>query len=134
MKMEILVKRIFKGSYTIGHMYIDDAYFCDTLEDKVRIVNNDCSMKVYGETAIPEGYYKVEMMWWNKHQNWYPHIMNVPCFEGILIHSGTVIEDTQGCILVGRNKEKGKVVGGMLCMDRLREILKDQKDINIKIE
>lgn len=129
----ITVKRIYKSPiYTIGHMYIDDNYLCDTLEDACRIINNDCSLKVYGETAIPEGQYEVELIWWEKHKNYYPHIKKVPCFSGILIHSGSTILDSEGCILVGFNKEKGKLQGGMLIMNQLRDYLKD-KNTQIKI-
>ena len=66
--MEILVKRIAKKSkYTIGKMYIDGQYICDTLEDTDRGLNQNMSLeeiknkKVYGETAVPTGTYKVDM-------------------------------------------------------------------------
>ena len=40
--MEIEVRRRYLGSdYTIGSMYINGEYFCDTLEDKVRDLNKD---------------------------------------------------------------------------------------------
>lgn len=36
-KVNILVKRIAKRpTYTIGKLYIDGKYFCDTIEDKDR--------------------------------------------------------------------------------------------------
>lgn len=35
--MKLTVKRNYKGeAYTIGALYIDGTYFCDTLEDRVR--------------------------------------------------------------------------------------------------
>ena len=54
--IQLRLERVIKtDTYTIGNLYIDDDFFCNTLEDTCRIVNNDCSLKIYGETAIPEG-------------------------------------------------------------------------------
>lgn len=134
--MKIKIKRIYRGeSYTIGRLYLDYEdgmgfeYFCDTLEDKCRIINGDCSAKIYGQTAIPEGTYEMEMIYWKKHKNWYPHIIDVKCFIGILIHSGADELDTEGCILVGFNKIKGHLIDGIETMRKLRIILKDTYDI-----
>ena len=53
--MELILKRIaLKETYTIGHLYVDGKYFCDTCEDKVRDLSKE--QKVYGETAIPYGF------------------------------------------------------------------------------
>jgi len=137
--MKLTVLRIFKGpEYTIGKLYIDGGtyhgeYFCDTLEDAVRIVNNDCSMKIYGKTAIPEGTYKIDFVWWAKHAAHYPHLIDVPCFTGILIHSGNRITDTEGCILVGENKVKGQVINSKTTYNRLMNIIGDQHDLSIQI-
>ena len=126
--MKILVKRIYRGSdYTIGHVYIDGKYFCDSLEDTCRITNGDCSKKIYGRTAIPEGIYDVEVIWWDKHNNYYPHIINVPCFEGILIHGGVDAEDTEGCILLGENKVKGQLLNCSVYVRKITELIKNNK-------
>jgi hypothetical protein len=131
--MKWTVLRRFKGpDYTIGSFYIDGNYFCDTLEDVCRIRGGDCSLKIYGQTAIPEGRYLVEWMWWDKHNNWYPHLLNVPCFTGILIHSGVTAKDTEGCILLGENKIKGQVINGLVYMGQLRAY-KDLKNIIIEV-
>ena len=132
--MKLTLQRRFKGNdYTIGSLFIDGTYFCDTLEDKVRIVNNDCSMKIYGQTAIPEGTYKIDFVWWAKHAANYPHLINVPCFEGILIHSGSRALDTEGCILVGENKVKGGLINSKVTFNKLMKIIKPANDLTIEI-
>ena len=98
--MELLLKRIYKGNkYTIGKLYIDGKWFCDTIEDVVRNLpkdcpytskgrNCECKEKVYGETAIPVGTYKVVLSYSNKFKRILPEILNVPHFLGIRIHRG----------------------------------------------
>lgn len=105
--MKITVKRTFKGAeYTIGKLYIDDAYFCDTLEDTVR----PAGTKIAGKTAIPAGTYKVKKTMSPRFQKILPEILNVPNFTGVRIHSGNTAADTDGCLLLGLNKAKGQVL------------------------
>lgn len=96
---------------TFGKMYIDGKEICDTLEDTDRHLEDRLpdietlrKDKVYSKTAIPRGRYIVENYWWSKHRNWYPWILDVPGFTGILIHGGSTEEHTSGCILVGTRK------------------------------
>lgn len=135
--MKLLLKRIFKGEYTIGHLYIDGEYFCDTLEDKTRIKNLDCSMKIYGKTAIPETLpnepYKIEFVWWEKHNKVYPKLIHVPCFESILIHAGSNSDHTEGCILVGINSEKGKLTRSGYTFLELMKRIRNEKNLTIEI-
>lgn len=93
-----------KRGYTVGRLYADGRYVCDTLEDEVREV------KVAGRTAIPAGRYRVVVNVSPKFGRELPRLLDVPGFEGILIHRGNTPEDTAGCILVGENRVKGKVV------------------------
>lgn len=103
--MNIQLKRRYLGEvYTIGSLSIDGQYFCDTLEDVVRQV------KVYGETAIPYGRYNIILNVSPHFGRILPRLIDVPQFDGVLIHRGNTAEDTAGCILVGENKVKGKVV------------------------
>jgi hypothetical protein len=132
--MNLHVKRIYKGAtYTIGRLYIDNNYVCDTLEDEVRE-----GPKVYSETAIPPGIYKVE---WNFsiHFNRYlPQIMNVSGFEGIRIHSGNDSNDTSGCILVGCNTIKGHLTNSRIKSDFINTVIRtawnNKEKITIIIE
>ena len=118
--MEIVINRKYKKpDYTIGQVYIDGAYFCDSLEDTDRGLQQDMPIeeiykrKVYGETAIPTGRYKVMLDWSPKFRATVPHIMNVPGFRGVRIHSGNSATDTLGCILLGKNSVRGKVVNSV---------------------
>lgn len=143
--MELKLKRIaLKETYTIGKLYINGVYQCDTLEDKVRDYNKDGDLndlneqKVYGETAIPYGKYEVTLKvqspkysklatysWCN---GYLPRLLNVPHFDGILIHSGNVAEHSHGCLLVGENKVKGKVINSMVTLKRIYPQLKQASD------
>lgn len=122
-----------KDKYTISNLYLvkngKDIWLCNTLEPKVRDYNKDGDLndlneaKVYGETAIPYGEYKIDMNTvspkysnfnkypaYRKYNGKLPRLINVPHFEGVLIHIGNTKRDTEGCILVGRNLSKGMVL------------------------
>lgn len=105
-----LSREVFTDKSTIGQMFIDGKYFCDTLEDKNRDENkngifDNGEVKIYGETAIPYGNYDVTVSYSNAFKRELPLLLNVPHFEGIRIHRGNKPEDTKGCILVGEYKE-----------------------------
>jgi len=97
--MELLVKReTFTEDSTIGKLYINGAFHCYTLEDKVRDV------KIKSITAIPKGKYEVILNFSNRFQRIMPLLLNVPNYEGVRIHEGNFSKDTDGCILVGSTK------------------------------
>lgn len=138
--MNLKVKRIYKGEYyTIGKLYINEQYFCDTIEDKDRQLDNNMpeplieSMKVYGQTAIPTGTYLIDMntispkfkdrSWAKPYGGKLPRLIGVKGFEGILIHVGNTQHDSLGCILIGYNKIKGKVINSTACFQKLMPIL-----------
>lgn len=143
--MRFYIKRIFKGSsYTIGKLYIDGEFFCDTIEDVVRnlpaVCPNTphgrdcmCKEKVYARTAIPAGTYKVTMEYSPRFKRRLPYLHDVPHFLGILIHSGNTDADSAGCIIVGRNTVKGKVLESRATLDKLISRIEDEKDITIEI-
>ena len=135
--MEIVVVRFHKKEkYTIGKMYINGTYFCDTLEDTDRGLTQEMNLdiidktKVYGKTAIPTGRYRVELTKSKKFGRVLPLLYNVKGFEGIRIHRGNTDEDTLGCILVGQNKAVGKVINSAMAeqnlMGRLKEVEKNE--------
>lgn len=143
--MELLLKRIYKGDkYTIGKLYIDGEWFCDTIEDVVRNLPKDCPYtpkginckckeKIYGETAIPAGTYKVVLSYSNKFKRILPELLNVPHFLGIRIHKGNTEQDSAGCIILGENKVKGKVINSTPYETKLVKLLENQKNITITI-
>ena len=122
-----LVRKYFCEEYTIGKLYVDGKYFCDTIEDKVRDLDNEG--KVYGKTAIPYGTYRIAMdvvsPRFASHKQYrhiggkIPRLLDVPHFDGILIHIGNTAEDSSGCILVGQNLAKGKVLNSTITFNNL---------------
>lgn len=139
--MNIILNRIAKkAKYTIGKLYINDKYFCDTLEDTDRCLTQSMteqqivSKKVYGETAIPTGTYRIIISYSNKFKKQMPLLLNVPGFAGIRIHSGNTEKDSLGCILVGKNKAVGKVLESRDTYSKLFSILQEaNKKETIKI-
>ena len=139
--MNIILNRIAKkAKYTIGKLYINDQYFCDTLEDTDRGLTQSMteqqivSKKVYGETAIPTGTYRIIISYSNKFKKQMPLLLNVPGFAGIRIHSGNTEKDSLGCILVGKNKSVGKVLESRDTYSKLFSILQEaNKKETIKI-
>lgn len=131
--MNLKLKRIYKGpKYTIGHLYIDDKYYCDTLEDVVRDLSIE--KKVPGETAIPAGTYGVIVNMSPKFGRELPRLLNVPNFDGILIHRGNTPKDTAGCILIGENKKKGMVLNSTPYEVELTKKIKGSNETTITIE
>lgn len=127
--MLLTLKRTYKGpEYTIGKLYINKEYFCDTLEDTIR------KEKIYAETAIPFGKYEVTITYSPRFKKNLPLLLNVPNFEGVRIHSGNTKDDTEGCILVGFNKAKGKVLDSRVTFTRLMNKLKPIFEMKEKIE
>lgn len=143
--MELRLKRIArKPSYTIGHLYANGEYVCDTLEDTDRGLKQSMPLseikakKVYGETAIPTGKYFVTLkvqspkfkdrQWAKFCDGYLPRLLNVPGYEGVLIHVGATAKDTLGCVICGENKAVGKVLNSATSFKRLYALLKTASD------
>ena len=117
--MKLFLQRIAQTpEYTIGRLEIDGKFFCNTLEDTVR------DEKIAGKTAIPEGTYEVIVNRSARFKRDLPLLLDVPNFEGIRIHRGNTAKDTSGCILVGENKVKGKVINSTKYETLLTTILR----------
>lgn len=137
-----LERKYLKENYTIGNLYINDTFFCNTLEDKNRDINKNGKFdngeyKVYGKTCIPYGTYSIIVSYSPKFKRELPRLINVPNFEGILIHRGNTAEDSAGCILVGENKVKGRVINStkyeLELVKLMKVAVKANEDITIKI-
>lgn len=134
--MELVLTRNWKkADYTIGRLFVNGSFFCNTLEDKVRDLNRE--KKVYGQTAIPAGRYEITMNVISpkyskkKTYDWcearMPRLLNVPYFEGVLIHAGNTAKDSEGCILVGENKVKGGLINSQKTFKALWNILEEAR-------
>lgn len=129
--MKLLLERKWpKSTYTIGRLYVDGELFCNTLEDRVADINKNGvfdgdEKKIYSETAIPYGTYKVVYEWSPRFGRNLPRLLNVPSFSGILIHSGNTAKDSSGCILVGLNKQVGRLEQSRYYSDLLNRKIKN---------
>lgn len=130
--MRILLQRhALKAGYTIGRMEINGRYFCDTLEDTDRGLRESmtedeiAALKVKGATAIPTGTYRIDMQTRSpRFGRVLPRLLRVKGYAGVLIHSGNTAADTEGCILVGENRERGKVLNSRATLEHLLVFLR----------
>ena len=128
---ELRLHRIAKRKdYTIGRLYADGKYFCDTLEPTWRDVGRGRpGRKVKGKTAIPDGHYPVVITLSPKFGKWLPLLLNVPFFEGIRIHAGNLPTDTEGCILVGEyNEESRQLECSTLYVRLVKQLIVEAKE------
>ena len=138
-QLKLSIKRIAaKIDYTIGRLYVNGKLFCDTLENTDRGLDQKMTLeelqkrKVYGKTAIPTGTYRVTM---NRKSpkfskidyykdfcgGYMPRLLQVPGFEGVLIHRGNREDATEGCLLVGDNTSKGGLSNSKVRWEDLME-------------
>lgn len=144
--MKLLIDRKWpKSTYTIGRLYIDGIFYCNTLEDADRGLKQSDSLdyiksrKVAGETAIPKGVYGVAMnvtspkyagvtWYWQFCRGKMPRLLNVPGFDGILIHPGSDALSTKGCVLVGKNTKVGKLTESKATFQQIYKLMKAAAD------
>ena len=133
--MRLTLMRIAnRPTYCIGKLYIDGNYYCDVIEDTDRGLDDKMSeqeilaKKVKGETAIPSGTYSVQITYSPKYKKNMPLLLNVKGYSGIRIHSGNSSKDTEGCLIVGKNKEVGKVLESRKTYNALFKILSSTKE------
>lgn len=139
-----LVRTDRQPKYTIGSLFINGEFFCYTLEDIDRYLTSDMSLediqnkKIYGKTAIPKGVYFIDMntvstkfkdrLWAKPYDGKLPRLLNVPGYEGILIHVGNTVEDTSGCILVGTEYSDGFLRNSATAFTSLMSVLTNTKE------
>jgi hypothetical protein len=128
-----LNRKWFTEKSTCGILYVNDKFFCYTLEDVVRPAGE----KVNGKTAIPWGTYQVVVTFSNHFQKPLPLLINVPNFVGVRIHAGNNSEATEGCVLVGMTHSSNWLGSSRAAMDNLMAKLDEAydkgEDISIEI-
>lgn len=150
--MKLTIKRtITRNSYTLGKLYVDGVYFCDTLEDKDRGLTQDMNigqiqlLKINGETAIPKGIYKVTLdvispkfskypFYMETCKGKLPRLIDVKGYEGVLIHvaDGPKRDSLlQGCIGIGNLSAEEYLMNGKKVFAELYNKLKGN---NIELE
>ena len=128
--MELTLNRAPSNALaTLGHLFVDGAPFCVTLEDVVREIGPNGEGKVYGQTAIPPGRYAIGITWSVKFQKNMIAVLNVPGFSGIRIHSGNDDADTLGCVLVGKViVGPDRIQGGSEMLPKLFDLIRGALD------
>lgn len=142
-KTILTLKRInLTNAYTEGELFIDDSYFCNTLEDPNRDYNKNGKFdngeyKIYNNTCIPFGTYKVQVTYSPRFKRNLPILLDVPEFTGIRIHRGNTVKDTSGCILVGNKSNNGIIRDStnteIKLVKKLEELQNNNSEILIKI-
>lgn len=137
--MKLRLERLWlRDEYTVGRLYVNGKMYCNTLEDRVVDKNKNgifdgSERKVPRKTAIPYGEYKVVFNWSPKFGRNLPRLLNVPAFEGILIHPGNTADDSAGCILVGKNTSPGKLTESRYISDNLNVLIEDAQRMGERI-
>ena len=140
----LLVRANKQPNYTAGQLSIDGKFFCYTLEDRDRQLSSDMTLeeiqnkKQFGKTAIPTGTYTIDMNtvspkfkdreWAKPYKGKLPRLVDVPGYEGVLIHVGNTAEDTLGCILVGAKNSDGKLINSTAAFRKLMSVLTKTKE------
>jgi hypothetical protein len=99
--MKLVLERLhFGDTFTIGQLLIDGVFECWTLEDQTRSLG----VKVPGKTSIPYGTFPIDITYSPHFARELPLLKDVPGWDGVRIHSGNTVSDTEGCILVGMDR------------------------------
>ena len=112
MLLEVNRKEFYEDR-TIGGLYINGHWGYFVLEDvdRQRVAHDGSTLiwasylKIPKETAIPRGKYKLTISWSNRFRRLMPHILDVPDFTGIRIHIGNYPGDTEGCPIIGKERD-----------------------------
>lgn len=124
-----LHRKWLKKGYTISPLSIDGNRICEVLEDEDRGLKQTDSLdvilskKIKGKTAIPVGTYEIKITYSPRFKKYLPLLIAVPGFDGVRIHSGNTAEDTEGCILCGKNTEVGKVTNSRFWTGKVIEAI-----------
>lgn len=124
-----LVRINYNDKTTIGRLYINNEFFCYTLEDRVR----PKGVKVYSETAIPSGIYKVIVSYSPKFKKLLPEILNVPMFSGIRMHGGLNANSSAGCVILAKELVDENNVRGNMTEELIKKLQSKKEEHSIEI-
>jgi hypothetical protein len=140
----VLQRKIFNTEgdrSTIGELFIDDIFFCYTLEDEVRADGN----KVFGKTAIPAIEYDVTITYSPKFKRETVLLYNQKdlsisyegvSFTSVRVHGGNTAADSHGCPLIAFNTDGKKIWGS--AESNFTKIVKkaigEGKEVKFKVE
>ena len=109
--MEIQIPRLSKlATCTMSPVLVEGCFFGYCLEDRVR----PKGVKIKGETAIPAGRYEVTVTMSNRFKRMMPLFVDVDGFSGVRIHGGNTSADTEGCLLIAKNRTGSTTIQGSL--------------------
>lgn len=138
---KLLIERLWpKKDYIIGRLYVNGVFFCNTLENPDRGLRSYMTesqikaLKIANHTAIADGQYKVVLRQSPRFKRILPLILNVKGFSGVLFHAGNTVNDTAGCILVGKNDKKGCLSESKITEQNLVNLLKQYDNIELTIK
>ena len=133
--MKLSLTRIAKRpDYTIGRLTDEKGErICDTLEPTWRDYKGG-ELKVPKKLAVPEGTYRVVVTKSPRFGRYLPLLVGVPGFEGIRIHSGNTVKDTEGCILVGDNLQVGRLLWSRITLEKLMGLIENEKEVCLTIK
>lgn len=135
----MLIRSWRKSDYTIGKLYVNGSFLCCTLEPTDRHLfqgqplEKMLSIKVKGKTAIPTGTYRIRVTESPKFKRELIELVDVPAFNGIRLHRGNTVQDTEGCILPGENSAVGKVTNSTKFEETLTALIKNENEAYITI-
>lgn len=150
--MEVKVHRKYRNVkngtrvYCIDNVYVNGKYICDAIEDKDYGWDKNTPLSTIqsikaknpSKTAIPKGKYQVTLdivspkygkvtYYKNLCGGKVPRLLNVPGFDGILIHKGNTEKDSAGCIIVGYNTIKGMVTNSWKAFESLYKLFSEAR-------
>lgn len=126
-----MLLELFRKTHTptcvLGELLIDGIFHCYTIELPIGDGKRGW--------AIPEGMFPVRIGWSPLFKKQMIRVEPVPGRDGILIHKGNGVEDTSGCILVGKTLAGNRIVAGTstLAYEPLYSQVKAAQSLNTKI-
>jgi len=129
----VLQRDVLVTTYTLGQLSVDGRHIGFTLEDPMREIVTEKGYKwlrrckLAGKTAIPAGRYEVIVSFSQRFRRPLPLLLRVPDFEGIRVHGGNDVDDTEGCPLLGleRDINRGRVWNCPPAVDALTSMIRE---------